>query len=207
MGVSKVIALVAALLSISWPAAVHADVIVLRSSGPSAQQIRPGSRLREGARVQLKRGDRLLLLDARGTVQVAGARTYVVGSRSVPQRQVSQALVRNAVGGLRNGLDAVAANAVTTLITQAGEASRRGDFAASNALLRRIETEWDFEHRAECRLVDNLALFNLIAEQKPLPRPIQDRCADDRVAPGTEQLLRQLETERRQLIQAANLRR
>jgi hypothetical protein len=57
-----------------------ADILVVRSSGPSAKSFPPGKRVPESARIALKAGDQLVLLDGRGTRIVRGPGTFTAGA-------------------------------------------------------------------------------------------------------------------------------
>lgn len=54
------------------PGDVQARTIVLRASGPSAAQFRPGQVLREPLRLDLKQSDQLTLIDDQGTRELRG---------------------------------------------------------------------------------------------------------------------------------------
>lgn len=65
----------AACFTLLWSAAeVRARTVVLRSSGPSASRLPAGTLLQEPVFIRLERGDRLSVLDARGTRQFRGPR-------------------------------------------------------------------------------------------------------------------------------------
>jgi hypothetical protein len=68
----------AALLVTGSPAL--ADILVVRSAGPSAASFAPGKRLPETARISLKPGDQLTLLDGRGTRVLRGPGTFTAGA-------------------------------------------------------------------------------------------------------------------------------
>ena len=59
-------AAIAALL-VTGAASAAANVLVVRSSGPSAKSYAPGRSLPDNARLQLRPGDTVVVLDARGT--------------------------------------------------------------------------------------------------------------------------------------------
>jgi hypothetical protein len=59
-------AAIAALL-VTGAASAAANVLVVRSSGPSAKSYAPGRSLPDNARLQLRAGDTVVVLDARGT--------------------------------------------------------------------------------------------------------------------------------------------
>lgn len=68
--------LAAALAASTLPAS--AQSLIVRASGPSASQYRAGTRLPDTARLTLKQGDIVTLLDARGTRIVRGPGTFPV---------------------------------------------------------------------------------------------------------------------------------
>lgn len=68
------VALAALLAATAVPAA--ADVLVVRSSGPSAGSYPPGRSLPDNARIALRGGDTLVVLDARGTRTFRGPGTF-----------------------------------------------------------------------------------------------------------------------------------
>ena len=78
---SKVLArsLIAAALLLSAGAAM-ADILVVRSTGPSAKGFPPGKRLPENARISLKASDQLIVLDGRGTRVIRGPGTFAAGA-------------------------------------------------------------------------------------------------------------------------------
>jgi len=57
-------------------ASAAANVLVVRSSGPSAKSYPPGRSLPDNARIALRAGDTLVLLDARGTRTFRGPGTF-----------------------------------------------------------------------------------------------------------------------------------
>jgi hypothetical protein len=74
--------LIAAAFLLSATAAV-ADIIVVRSSGPSARSFPPGKRLPESARISLKAYDQLVVLDGRGTRIIRGPGSFTAGAPTV----------------------------------------------------------------------------------------------------------------------------
>lgn len=87
--------------------AAQAGSLVVQSSGPSAPTLRPGTMLGDGKVIDLKAGDRLSLLDERGTQMVMGPKRIVVGANS-PQMMASLAEIeqerakrRPGIGGMR----------------------------------------------------------------------------------------------------------
>lgn len=74
----------AALLATATAAA--ADILVVRSTGPSKKSFPPGKRLPENARITLKTLDELVVLDGRGTRTIRGPGTFTAG---VPQTRTA----------------------------------------------------------------------------------------------------------------------
>jgi len=72
-------ALVAAALLVTASAAA-ADILVVRSVGPSTKSFPPGKRLQQGTRIVLKANDRLDVLDGRGTRTLRGPGNFVAGA-------------------------------------------------------------------------------------------------------------------------------
>ena len=68
-------AAVAALLAVTAVSAA-ANVLVVRSSGPSARTYPPGRSLPDNARIALSAGDMLIVLDSRGTRTFRGPGTF-----------------------------------------------------------------------------------------------------------------------------------
>lgn len=99
-------ALFAAALLATGTAAL-ADILVVRSTGPSAKSFPPGKRLPEGSRIVLKANDSLDLLDGRGTRTLRGPGTFVAGASAgrvagnvpVTQRRARIGAVRSVGGG------------------------------------------------------------------------------------------------------------
>lgn len=79
-------ALVAASL-LAAASAAAADILVVRSIGPSSASYPPGKRLPDNARLTLQAADQLMLLDGRGTRMVRGPGTFTAGA--APQRVAS----------------------------------------------------------------------------------------------------------------------
>jgi hypothetical protein len=80
-GPSKAVArpLIAAVLLAAATGAA-ADILVVRSIGPSAKSYPPGRRLPESARISLKASDQLVVLDGRGTRIIRGPGTFTAGA-------------------------------------------------------------------------------------------------------------------------------
>ncbi len=60
--------------------AAAADILVVRSTGPSAKSYPPGRRLPDTARITLKASDQLVVLDGRGTRILRGPGTFAAGA-------------------------------------------------------------------------------------------------------------------------------
>lgn len=74
--------LLAAAILATATAAV-ADILVVRSSGPSAKSFPPGKRLPESSRISLKASDQLTVLDGRGTRIIRGPGTFTAGAPTI----------------------------------------------------------------------------------------------------------------------------
>lgn len=97
----------AALLALAQPAA--ADVLVVRSNGPSAARYAPGHSLPDSARIALQKGDQVVLLDTHGTRVLTGPGQFsVTGGPAAAAPSALAALAGNAtqrrtrVGAVRN---------------------------------------------------------------------------------------------------------
>ena len=66
-----------------------ADILVIRSIGPSAKSFPPGKRLAEGSRIVLKANDSLDVLDGRGTRTLRGPGSFIAGA--APQARAGSA--------------------------------------------------------------------------------------------------------------------
>jgi len=72
-----------AVLALAFGAsAATAAPLVVRSSGPSAPAFRPGTALADDAKIALKAGDTLVILDGRGTRTLRGPGTFSVRAAS-----------------------------------------------------------------------------------------------------------------------------
>jgi hypothetical protein len=85
--------------------AAMADILVVRSSGPSAKSFPLGRRLPDNARIVLLANDQLTLLDGRGTREIRGPGSFIAASASsAPAPLASNATVngrRARVGAVR----------------------------------------------------------------------------------------------------------
>ena len=96
-----------------------ADSLVVRSSGPSAGSYAPSKKLAEGGSLQLKAGDVVTLLDAKGTRTLRGpGRFNVTAAAAVPASNVTMAALldtkrvrRARTGAVRGAIGEAAAAA------------------------------------------------------------------------------------------------
>ncbi|MEA3066306.1 MAG: hypothetical protein QOJ27_2767 [Sphingomonadales bacterium] len=72
-----------ALVLLAAATGAAADILVVRSSGPSAKGYPPGRRLPESARLALKAGDQLILLDGHGTRILRGPGSFTAGAPAI----------------------------------------------------------------------------------------------------------------------------
>jgi hypothetical protein len=88
--------------------AAAADILVVRSIGPSSASYPPGKRLPDNARLTLQGADQLILLDGRGTRMLRGPGTFTAGAapqqiasaQPVLQRRARIGAVRGVEGGV-----------------------------------------------------------------------------------------------------------
>lgn len=92
-------ALIFAALGIT-PNAVHAQVTVVKSTGPSSKKHPVGKKLANGARVTLASGDKITVLNAKGTKVLQGPGSFTIGS-SAGQTKVSLVNYLKQNGALR----------------------------------------------------------------------------------------------------------
>jgi hypothetical protein len=103
---SKLRYLLAAVL-LAGASAAFADILVVRSVGPSAKSFPPGKRLAQGAKIVLKANDSIDVLDGRGTRTLRGPGTFTAGAATgtiagnipVTQRRARIGAVRGVGGG------------------------------------------------------------------------------------------------------------
>jgi hypothetical protein len=97
--------LIAAAL-LATASAATADILVVRSSGPSAKSFPPGKRLPESARITLRASDQLIVLDGRGTRVIRGPGTFTAGAPAVGRiASAAPAVDRRARIGAVRGLE------------------------------------------------------------------------------------------------------
>jgi hypothetical protein len=92
----------AAALSLAAPAA--ANVLVVRSSGPSAGSYRPGASLPDNARITLRTGDTVVVLGAGGTRTYRGPGNFTAASNASGAAVAAASDGRRArIGAVRTG--------------------------------------------------------------------------------------------------------
>jgi hypothetical protein len=97
--------LVAAAL-LATASAAAADILVVRSIGPSAKSYPPGRRLPESARIILKASDQLVVLDGRGTRVIRGPGTFAAGAPAAGRiASAAPSVQRRARIGAVRGID------------------------------------------------------------------------------------------------------
>ena len=69
---------------LAMPAAALADVLVVRSIGPSAGAYKPGRKLADTTAIALRAGDQLTLLDNKGTRTLKGPGSFTASSSGTP---------------------------------------------------------------------------------------------------------------------------
>lgn len=98
----------AATLLLAGASTAMADILVVRSVGPSAKNFPLGKRLPDNAKIVLQANDQLTLLDGRGTRELRGPGTFTAASgTSAPAQLASNASVngrRARIGAVR-GID------------------------------------------------------------------------------------------------------
>lgn len=73
---------VLAAIACLMPVAAHADVLVIRATGPSAADYPRGTMLADNARITLRNGDVITVLDDNGTRVLSGPRTIALNRAS-----------------------------------------------------------------------------------------------------------------------------
>jgi len=90
----------------SGATAAAAEILVVRSTGPSAKMYPPGKSLPESSNLSLKAGDLLVVLDGRGTRTIRGPGNFAAGaaqSAAQPVQTASATPARRArIGAVRN---------------------------------------------------------------------------------------------------------
>lgn len=89
----------------SMATAAAADILVVRSTGPSAKAYPPGKSIPEASRLALKAGDMLVVLDGRGTRTIRGPGNFAAGvaqSAAQPMQTAAATPARRArIGAVR----------------------------------------------------------------------------------------------------------
>ncbi|HEX8262763.1 MAG TPA: hypothetical protein VF547_07810 [Allosphingosinicella sp.] len=85
--------------------AAMADILVVRSSGPSARSYPAGRRLPESSRLSLKAGDQLIVLDGRGTRVIRGPGSFAAGAPAVGRVASAAPVQRRARIGAVRGIE------------------------------------------------------------------------------------------------------
>jgi hypothetical protein len=80
-GLKTLLAGAVAVASLAAAGVAHAQAVVVRSTGPSAAQYPQGKRLPANAKVTLRSGDRLTVLDKAGTRVLSGPGSYTLDNR------------------------------------------------------------------------------------------------------------------------------
>lgn len=94
------LALFALLAAVATPAA--ANVLVVRASGPSAGSYQPGRSLPDNARIQLRQGDTVVVLDSRGTRTFRGPGTFNASAAQSGPQTVANNGRRARIGAVRS---------------------------------------------------------------------------------------------------------
>lgn len=97
-GLKALLTGMAATAALAATGVAHAQSVVVRSTGPSASQYPQGKRLPANAKVTLKGGDRLTVLDKAGTRVLAGPGSYTLDS-AVTRNQGAATRVGGIIAG------------------------------------------------------------------------------------------------------------
>jgi hypothetical protein len=93
----------AAAIAFLATAGVAAETIVVRSSGPSARAYPPGKSLPDSAKVALKAGDSVTILDGRGTRVLKGPGTFSTTAATATSTSINQVLRNTGARQVRTG--------------------------------------------------------------------------------------------------------
>jgi len=85
----NVLPIVAGTALLASATAAYADVLVARVLGPAAKRFKPGTVLRDDARIVLGANDTLVLLDERGTRTLRGPGTYTARAARTASTQIA----------------------------------------------------------------------------------------------------------------------
>ncbi|MEA3038870.1 MAG: hypothetical protein QOE79_1383 [Sphingomonadales bacterium] len=95
----------AAVSLLAAASAAAADILVVRSIGPSSASYPPGKRLPDNARLTLQAADQLMVLDGRGTRMLRGPGTFTAGTAPRQVASAQPALQRRARIGAVRGVE------------------------------------------------------------------------------------------------------
>jgi hypothetical protein len=95
-----------ALACLAAASAAAADILVVRSIGPSSASYPPGKRLPDTARLTLRAADQLMLLDGRGTRMLRGPGTFTASAAPQQVASAQPVLQRRARIGAVRGVEA-----------------------------------------------------------------------------------------------------
>ena len=113
----KIHHLAIAVLLATGATAAAADILVVRSTGPSAKLFPPGKALPEKNQITLKANDMLVVLDGRGTRTLKGPGTFLPGAPQQATRTASATPAtpqrRARIGAVRGGTTQTAARPAT----------------------------------------------------------------------------------------------
>lgn len=90
---------IAALMGVMLAGTAAAAPLVVRSTGPSAKAYPVGKALAADARISLKSGDTIVLLDGKGTRTISGPGTFSASGSSVAASSTGSTLAALASGG------------------------------------------------------------------------------------------------------------
>lgn len=92
-------AMIAAIAGLMLAGTATAAPLVVRSTGPSAKAFPAGKALADDAKIVLKAGDTLVLLDGKGTRTISGPGTFSASGSSVAAASAGSTLAALASGG------------------------------------------------------------------------------------------------------------
>jgi hypothetical protein len=105
-GPNSVLRPLIAVALLAGASAARADILVVRSTGPSAKSYPPGRRIPESARLVLRGGDQLTVLDGRGTRVIRGPGAFTAGAPTAGRvASAAPAVDRRARIGAVRGLE------------------------------------------------------------------------------------------------------
>lgn len=92
-------AMIAALVGVMLAGSAAAAPLVVRSAGPSAKAYPAGKTLTDDAKITLKAGDSIVLLDGKGTRTLSGPGTFTAGASAVASANTGSTLGALVAGG------------------------------------------------------------------------------------------------------------